>query len=744
MKGELRENIQKVIHDIKEEIEILKQKRESIKSILPDAEITNEQLREYVDAGQKIEKLKNILEPFKEVDSLEDLRKELPNLGKSKTTKTKKKAIIIAGNLKVDEFNHAILKDASLDLGKSITEIKDLEESINEFNEEINRFESRQKVLERYGSIQNIEKLISEKEHDLEVLKKYKRGTKTITDQINELNDALETIKLASLEKEVNNYERNKANLQKAKYYYEMLVDAERFNTFLTGLASSETSKEEKKYILEKLNEELNKMEDYHINLLKDIDMESLGIKPITLEESEKEEEKEIEFIEEESYDTTRSDEISNKGGNENMENDGRFNFNEDGSYNIGRGQIDLYRQIDAIKEDDYIPVEDTTPVKGTKNEYVARAIAWALTGAIAATTVIGAYLVGLNSSKKANNGNVSGGYSDTNLENTPEPVPTEVPEVLIALQNSDPEIVRALEEKGYSEAFAPFMALNFSADQIDLLKQIPYDARVESYARAQEFNYNYIEDYENARATQNLTTDEAVSFVNNAHKLQDYNLFEGANINDYTRFVAGIANKDIMTHENDEMSIALNKTMNDIAAHVIDTKLTGINAITNEDFNRIEALKYIAPAGSDLAEFLQGFVEIVEACLAEPNNIDLSNRAYMYLEIFVKSLNSFDNPLNHLEAIPDSLEENVLTVDEQFNNRAKVEDATDAVIAWDDVVGPLWFTFCQLGDGDDPEYQRWDELFQTATSMRNIVYGEVCNENLEEETTLSLTKGGE
>ena len=192
------------------------------------------------------------------------------------------------------------------------------------------------------------------------------------------------------------------------------------------------------------------------------------------------------------------------------------------------------------------------------------------------------------------------------------------------------------------------------------------------------------------------------------------------------------------MTHKNDEVSLALNDVMNEIATHVLDTKITGVSSITNEDLNRIEALREIAAPDSDLDEFLEGFVDIIKACITDPYNIDLSNKAYMYLNLWVKSLNNMDNPLNHLETIEGSLEENVLTVDPVFNERAKIKDANDFVIAWDDIVGPLWFTFVPLGDGNDPEFQIWDELFQTASSARDIVYNQTCGE----EMTLSRESG--
>ena len=192
------------------------------------------------------------------------------------------------------------------------------------------------------------------------------------------------------------------------------------------------------------------------------------------------------------------------EGENETME-DNRFSFNEDGSYNIGKGSIpkeaiDLYRQITVRPKEQPIPEPIPEPIsfekepkKRKNNSAIAKAVCWTLAGVIGVTTVVGAYFIGRSSKKQNSGNNITTEYVDPNLEAAPEPMATEVPEVIIAMQNSNQDIVNALLAKGYGEAVAPFMATNFASDQIDILNQIPYDARVENYAKCFGFNYNYI-----------------------------------------------------------------------------------------------------------------------------------------------------------------------------------------------------------------------------------------------------------
>ncbi len=740
MKGELREKLDNFLKNIKDTIAKLEKQRNTLKKKLDDEKMTQEEFSEYIRLGKELTSQKDLYEEYKnKITTFDRMKKDINKLTKVSISKKQKDEIIDSLVSYVSYYNGRVI-NRLIETNPNLIDEYIVETRMTNLKEKLQDIKRALDATKKWSSKNALKRALNGKIRDLKTLETYSHDTTEIEQEIIILKSDLEI-----LEKYENIDIQELYNSTKQEYdyltkYYNILVNEKSFRESLEKLTQKDITEQEKETILEDLYKLIDTLElDADEQLIKEFNLEEKDNKEKT------EETKKSTPIEKTTTEIPKDDKKEEgkklPEGGKKME-DNRFSFNEDGSYSLGKGSItkepiNLHHN-DSTRKMIVKPEEKLIP-KPTKNKgIIAKAVCYTLAGVIGVTAVVGAYLIERSSKKTTNGNNITTEYVDPNLEAAPEPMATPVPEVIIAMQNSNPTVVSTLQEIGYSEAVVPFMATSFSEDQIALLEQLPYDARVENYAKCSGFNYNYIDDYENARATQNLTTLEAVDFVNRAHLLQNYNLFNGANINDYTRFVAGIANKDIMTHKNDEVSLALNDVMNEIATHVLDTKITGVSSITNEDLNRIEALREIAAPGSDLDEFLEGFVDIIKACITDPYNIDLSNKAYMYLNLWVKSLNNMDNPLNHLETIEGSLEENVLTVDPVFNERAKIKDANDFVIAWDDIVGPLWFTFVPLGDGNDPEFQIWDELFQTASSARDIVYNQTCGE----EMTLSRESG--
>lgn len=715
MKDELREKLDDFLKNIKGTTTKLERQRKALRSKLDNGQMTQEEFSEYTRLGQELSKQRALYDEYKsKVTIFELYRNEIKKLTAARTSKKQKEEII---NYLVSEIHSYSTKTFNKLIADNpnITDNYSLEDRIEGLRNVINAYPLVLEAQKRWTSKSALKKALNAKVRDLKTLEAYNHDTTDVKKEIKSLEEDLkylEAFENTDVQKQYDLAKQEYDNL--TRYDYSLLLISEQdLRTKLENLSQKDISDSIKGSLLDILNKLIDTLELSHYeDLIKEFKIDNQDEK--TQEQANNEEAK----------DDKKEEQLPEGGKDMDNKTD-------------QKPKTEPVKQPEPIKKPE--PPKQPEPVK-KDNSKIQKAICYALSGAIGISLVAGAYLIGRSSRKGSNsnnNNNTYMEYVDPNYNSQPEelieakPTPTPVPEAIIAMQNSNPEVVDVLREIGYSDNVAYFMAFNFSEDQIAILKQVPYDSRVESYAQYIGFNYNYINDYENARATQNLTAQEAIDYVNRAYVLQSYNLFNGANINDYTRFVVGIANRDIMTHKNDEASLALNDVMNEIAAHVIDTKITGINSITNEDLNRIEALRDIAPAGSDLDEFLEGFVDIVEACLADPYNMDLSNKAYMYLEIFVKSLNNVDNPLNHLNNIEASLEENVLMEDPIFNERAKVQNPSDFAIAWDDVVGPLWFTFIPIGDGESPEYQRWDSLFQTASSAVNIVYNQTCGEEM-------------
>ena len=206
-------------------------------------------------------------------------------------------------------------------------------------------------------------------------------------------------------------------------------------------------------------------------------------------------------------------------------------------------------------------------------------------------------------------------------------------------------------------------------------------------YGNVEDFNIDYILDYESVRLKYNITPAEAVDYVNRSYQIQNVNFFDDATITQVVEIVKAIDNKEMFTSENANLAQAFNTSFN----RTVDNALFG--TVTDEDKTKTEALYSIAKEGTDLDNFLSGYADRVKAILENPSQ---ENKAqmYNYVATFALSVNGFTN------IDPD------VEVTEPYNEDAQVKDFYDWYMAYDSFIKPLFPIFV-----DETNFTKWEEL---------------------------------
>lgn len=233
---------------------------------------------------------------------------------------------------------------------------------------------------------------------------------------------------------------------------------------------------------------------------------------------------------------------------------------------------------------------------------------------------------------------------------------------------------IKALTEKGYNEAKAKLMAVNFDQATIDALIEA-YNPEVEKYANCKEFNISYLEDYDYVINTYSLTSLKTVDYVNRSYKIAETNFYEGASIDDIVKVVMSIDNKDLYKYENGALAQSFNTAFNPM----VDRFLFG--TVSDEDINKMDALQYFAKEGSDMDDFLKTYGTLAKNVLSNPQNKESKDKLFNFISIFALSFGGYSN---------EDLEK-VITTDEKFNQDAMVIDYVDWFIAYNSFIAPLY-----------------------------------------------------
>ena len=232
------------------------------------------------------------------------------------------------------------------------------------------------------------------------------------------------------------------------------------------------------------------------------------------------------------------------------------------------------------------------------------------------------------------------------------------------------------LVEKGYDEYHSTLFVKNFSEETIDEILTIPYYEVITKYANAEGFNVKYLEDYESYKDILNLTNTKVVDYVNRSYKIQATNFYQDASIDDIILVVMSIDNKDLFKSENATEAQSINTAFNRIVENYL------FNTTTEDDINKLEAIKYFAKEDSDFGRFLNTFGDLAKNSISNPNSIEARSNLIKFIGIFATSVNGFTN------------EPSRLTDNQEFNESAQINDYFDWYMAYNSFVGPLATVF--------------------------------------------------
>ena len=694
MNSEKKEIVKEYVELLEQGIAILNAKVEELKK----QDLDESKMGLFQTYTAQIQKYKNNLGKLNNLSVYDDMKEKLDVLGKSKTLKKDKdeiKAYIMNIISWYKEWEFVIDgKKVIINSDNIATYIDHFEGKIQDLNEVLDILHTSDK--------EELKNELATKLNDLEVLKKYRSKTVRIEKEIASLKqqlDILENYDILETEKEKG---KVKTTLKQLEDVEKIMPNMTSIQETLDIIGNRNVKAEDKVKLIADLKQYINLLEDEEIkHFTKDLDVDfiKLEINKLKNIESKKGDldvpgSMSIIPLEEKKEEEEKKDE-----GEKKMEKEGNGN-------NSIPEKVVLYPQDDL----NYVSRESFY-------QRHKKAICGTLITAIA-VGIVGISLNNLIKKDKNANNDGNNEYPTEYIVVEPTPTPNALEGQLI--------------NKGYSYEAAVLMARYFDEAAINNLLSMPYDARVETYADAKGFKYEYLREYEETRSIYNITASKTVDYVNRAHILKDYNLFNSeTELNDYVEFVLAIDNKGLFHTEFVEASNRLNDTTNTITSHLMDSLVTGVNQITADDINKINALRFIAADCSDLDMCMEKFADIVTGIINDPNNMELREQGFKFVQIFVTSANNFNNTLNSETLIPESEISNVLTGDEAFDEAAKVLDDADWYIAYDGVITPLSYMIFAPGDGEDEDYQKWDDLLFVGEKHLDVIRDRICGNGL-------------
>lgn len=166
---------------------------------------------------------------------------------------------------------------------------------------------------------------------------------------------------------------------------------------------------------------------------------------------------------------------------------------------------------------------------------------------------------------------------------------------------------------------------------------------------------------------------DKETDLVRRSNAIAKTNFFEDAYASDIIDVLRTISDKQMWASENAGYAQAFNTSFNRIVENYF------FDTITEEDINKVEALRSLAKQNSDLDRFLEEYTTLLQNILRNPSDQDAKDEMMKYVTIFATSLNGFTN------------EPEVLTDNEAFNEHAQVNDFFNWWFAYDSVIKPTY-----------------------------------------------------
>ena len=243
--------------------------------------------------------------------------------------------------------------------------------------------------------------------------------------------------------------------------------------------------------------------------------------------------------------------------------------------------------------------------------------------------------------------------------------------DILDKIEKVEDPVILALKEKGYNEYNAKLMTENFDDETLKALLEF-YRPEAEKYAGSKEFNLDYLDNYEQTIAKYEVSSDQAIDYVNRAYKVKETGFFNNDEELDITYIIDTIKSID-----KKETMIATDSLLCDALNRIAEGYLFG-NSNEN-DLKKLDSFKYLAKEGTDLNAFLVRFESLIKNIINEPKSNIRKNELYNFLNIFGHSVNGISDNDAHL------------TNDESLNKDAIISDYYDYWIAYNYFIQPLY-----------------------------------------------------
>lgn len=280
-------------------------------------------------------------------------------------------------------------------------------------------------------------------------------------------------------------------------------------------------------------------------------------------------------------------------------------------------------------------------------------------------------------------------------------------------------ENIDKLMAKGYDEYTATLMAENFNDETINSLLEMPYIETVKAYASTNDFNINYLNDYEMYREMYNVTPAKIVDYVNRSYQIMATGFYEEATVDDIIKVVMAIDNKELFTTENAALAQSINTSFNRVVDHYL------FGTITEEDINKLDAIKYFAKESTDLGRFLNRFGALAQDIVRNPEDSQYKDNMTQYISIYATSLNGFTN------------EPATLTDDQEFNENAQVNDYFDWYMSYCSFVGPLGDVLMYPRELQDVDLFYAEEIYHDTILLEDCTEEALANQRAQREELL-------
>jgi len=157
-------------------------------------------------------------------------------------------------------------------------------------------------------------------------------------------------------------------------------------------------------------------------------------------------------------------------------------------------------------------------------------------------------------------------------------------------------------------------------------------------YANIDGYNIEYLSDYKEADESYNLTTSEAVDFVNRAHNIQETGFLANEDTNKVVGVINAIDDQTILKdEESNNLQLVVSELTNVYNGYLHDNQ-------TEEAINKLNALKEMDKEGTELDKFLTKYGEEARNVFNNPKSTEEKMDIYNLLTDYVNGYAGIQN----------------------------------------------------------------------------------------------------